>query len=84
MLPLSTGYEGLLDLMALDKCRRVPQVHVSSALQGISTPLCWKIWQQALVSHPDREFVEYIVADGRASQLAITIRLTSAKNVTRT
>ena len=53
-------YPGLEHLKTLDQCRKVPQGQVSPALQGISTPLDWEVWQEALALHPDRELVEYI------------------------
>ena len=53
------GYAGLEDLIALDKCRRVSQP--APAFQGVATSLRWEIWQEALIAHPDREMVDYIV-----------------------
>ena len=43
----------------LDKCRRVSQP--APAFQGVAKPLRWEIWQEALIAHPDREMVDYIV-----------------------
>ena len=53
--------------MALDRCRRVPLRQASPALQGMATPLQWEVWQEAMASHPDRDFMEYIIAGLRES-----------------
>ena len=48
------------DLLALEACIS-PQTQVHPALQEITTPLHWEVWDHRLASHPDQRFRRYIV-----------------------
>ena len=50
------------DLQALDSCRRRQPVRVSPALMGMTSPLRWEVWQEALVLHPDKQYVDYLIS----------------------
>lgn len=56
------GYPGLEDLLLLDSCRRDPRFRVSPALEGVTSPLHWEAWKDALALHPDGQYVNYLVA----------------------
>ena len=48
--------------MALDRGRRLPpgRHSVSPALEGVTLPLQWEVWQENLRTHPDRGYAEYL------------------------
>jgi len=56
------GYPGLEDLLALDRCQRVPPPRVTPALVEITSPLNWEAWQECLTAHTDRSYVEYLLS----------------------
>ena len=39
------------------------RVSMSPALEGIIFSLLWEVWQGCLKSHPDGEYVDYLVRD---------------------
>ena len=47
------------DLLALDRC--TGSEAPAKILSGISTPLKWDAWEQALQEHPDKLYAQYIL-----------------------
>ena len=48
-------------LQAMAACISPLQLTIPNSLAAITTPLCWRAWEQALQAHSDREFVDIIV-----------------------
>ena len=62
-LILSLGrYRYSVDLAALDQCRTATPIRLPYSLDHIVTPLSWRSWQASLANHPDRAFVNWVVA----------------------
>ena len=55
------GYPGMEDLQALDNCRMRQPVRISPAFKGVTSPLHWEVWQEALGLHPDKRYVDYLI-----------------------
>jgi len=49
------------ELMALQRCTPCQALPLPSILTSITTPLRLEAWQQALSTHPDRRFVEFLL-----------------------
>ena len=49
------------DLLKLESCTPLHATKIPVALAKINTPLRFPAWERALASHPDRDFVEYIL-----------------------
>ena len=57
------GYAYTQDLVRLEECRPDPQrpVGLPAVVRVVQTPLQVEIWERELRSHPDREFVAYLL-----------------------
>ena len=51
---------GMDELMALQRCTPCQALPFPSVLTSITTPLRLEAWEQALSTHPDRRFVEFL------------------------
>ena len=51
---------GMDELMALQRCTPCQALPLPSVLTSITTPLRLEAWEQALSTHPDRRFVEFL------------------------
>ena len=54
-------YRYTTDLLGPDKCTPLSYVPTSKPLSRMVTPLKLREWESALVSHPDREYVHYLI-----------------------
>ena len=62
-LILSLGrYRYSADLAALDQCCTATPIRLPYSLDHIVTPLSLQSWQASLANHPDRAFVNWVVA----------------------
>ena len=50
------------DLRALDSCKPQNLPVIPAEVAVVSTPLVYSAWAQELASHPDREFVDFVLA----------------------
>ena len=54
-------YQYTTDLLGLDKCTPLSYAPTPMPLARMVTPLKLREWESALVSHPDREYVHYLI-----------------------
>ena len=63
VLFVTDEYQYLGDLLRLDACRPQGELNaLPEQMNGVITPLRWKVWERALGIHPDRQFRDYIVS----------------------
>jgi len=48
------------ELITLQRCTPCQALPLPAVLTSITTPLCLGAWEQALSTHPDRRFVEFL------------------------
>lgn len=62
MLVVCAGYRFTGQLLELERVSEGPDSKVLSGAVDVVTPLKWRAWERELAEHPDREWVEFLVA----------------------